>query len=89
MTEHTRRFPPPWTLVELDGGGFKVIDGNGCPVAWVYARDDLAAKAFPNVLTTDEAWKIATNIAKLPELLVNRTGDQRLGVEVEPGDGQR
>ena len=50
-----RRFPPPWT-VERFSGGFKVIDAN-CQLAYFY------------LLTTDEARRLASNFAKLPELL--------------------
>src|SRR5215510_3903012 len=68
MTGHMgRRFPPPWT-VEKIAGGFKVCDANGQSLAYVYSsenpHDDFAHK----VLTEDEARRIASNIAKLPEL---------------------
>ena len=52
-------------------GGFKVVDGKGITVAWVYARDDLAARTGgEGWLTSEEAWRIANGIAKLPTLLV-------------------
>lgn len=64
-----RRFPPPWT-VEKTGGGFRVVDANGVLLAYVYARDDLAAGSQGSLwLTTDEARRIANGIAKLPGLL--------------------
>jgi hypothetical protein len=34
-----RRFPPPWTIEELDGG-FKVLDANGQVLAYVYGHAD-------------------------------------------------
>jgi hypothetical protein len=66
MTE--RRFPPPWTVVKLPGG-FKVVDAQGQSLAYVYGRETPAAASIAGVLTEDEAWRIASNIAKLPALL--------------------
>ena len=34
-----RRFPPPWTIEELDGG-FKIVDLNGQALAYVYGHAD-------------------------------------------------
>ena len=63
-----RRFPPPWTIEQIPGG-FKVIDANGQSLAYVYSRDNDSDALISNVLTTDEARRIASNIAKLPNLL--------------------
>ena len=63
-----RRFPPPWTVEEIPGG-FKVIELTGQSLAYVYSRDNASDAIIANVLTTDEARRIASNIAKLPKLL--------------------
>jgi hypothetical protein len=46
-----------------------VRDANGQIIAWVYARESTAEAMQAKVLTLDEARRIATNIARLPELL--------------------
>ncbi|MGA7544410.1 MAG: hypothetical protein WBW08_01060 [Methyloceanibacter sp.] len=65
MTE--RRFPPPWTVVQLPGGP-KVVDAQGQSLAYVYSRKHPADASTAGVLTEDEARRIASNIAKLPML---------------------
>jgi hypothetical protein len=50
-----RRFPPPWTIERLPGGGFKVIDANGQSLAYVYGHADSRDAAIANALTLDEA----------------------------------
>jgi hypothetical protein len=62
-----RRFPPPWTIERLPGGGFKVIDANGQSLAYFYARENDHDARTAGVLTMDEARRL--DFAKLPELL--------------------
>jgi hypothetical protein len=64
----TRRFPPPWKVEEIPGG-YKVLDANGQSLAYVYGRETQADADIANVLTMDEARRIASNIAKLPTYL--------------------
>ena len=62
--QSTRRFPPPWTVEEIPGG-YKVKDAKGQSLAYVYGRETRADADTANVLTMDEARRIARNIAKL------------------------
>jgi hypothetical protein len=64
----TPRFPAPWTVEQIPGG-FKVLDASGQAPAYVYARETKAQADIAKVLTSDEARRIAVNVATLPELL--------------------
>jgi hypothetical protein len=66
--EKPRRFPPPWTVEELSTS-FVVRDDNGQKLAYVHYEDESGRRSAANLLTRDEARRIATNVAKLPELL--------------------
>jgi hypothetical protein len=50
-------------------GGYVVRDATGQALAYVYSRDNDAEARQAKVLTSDEGRRIATNIARLPELL--------------------
>ena len=63
-----KRFPAPWSIEQIPGG-YKVKDANGQSLAHVYGRETKADADIANVLTMDEARRIAANIAKLPAFL--------------------
>jgi hypothetical protein len=64
-----RRFPPPWDMEEANKACFIVRDNNGMAVAYVYFESEPGRRTAANLLTRDEARRIAANIAKQPELL--------------------
>ncbi len=63
-----RRFPPPRTVQRMPGG-FKVVDAHGQSLGYFYARDNDSDAGTAGVLTMDEARRLASNFAHLPELL--------------------
>ena len=60
-------FPSARTI--QDNGAFFMRDKNGKPLAYVYFEDEPGRQAAANLMTRDEARRIAINIAKLPELV--------------------
>ena len=68
MTRHARSFPAPWTSEEADGC-FVVRDHNGQALSYIYFENEKSKRTAFKQLTRDEARRIATNIAKLPELM--------------------
>jgi hypothetical protein len=46
-----------------------VKDANGVAIAYVYYEQDHGRRTAANLMTRDEARRIAANIANLPELL--------------------
>jgi hypothetical protein len=67
-----RRFPQPWTFEDQNNACFIVKDGNGLPVAYVYYEEDPGRRTAANLMTKDEARRIAANIVKLPTMLLDR-----------------
>jgi len=63
-----RHFPPPWSVEELNPC-FIVKDSAGHKLAFVYFEDEPGRRAAAKLLTHDEARRVASSIAKLPDLV--------------------
>ena len=64
MTNHPRRFSPPWTFDEVNHACFVVRDANNFAVAYVYFESEPGRPAAARLMTKDEARRIAANIAQ-------------------------
>ena len=64
-----RRFPPPWTIEELNDACFVVTDSAGQKLAYIYFEEEPGRRSAAKLLSKDEARRIASNIARMPELL--------------------
>jgi hypothetical protein len=64
----TRRFTPPWDIKD-NGSCFIIRDNNGQALSYVYYQEEAGRRTAAELLTRDEARRIAINIAKLPELV--------------------
>jgi hypothetical protein len=64
-----RPFPKPWTVEDHNDACFIVKDRNRRALAYVYYVEEPGRRSAANLMTKDEARRIAANIAKLPELV--------------------
>ena len=63
-----RRFPPPWSIEEANNACFIVRDNTGQALGYFYFEDEPGRRSAAKLLTRDEARRMATKFAKLPEL---------------------
>jgi hypothetical protein len=61
-----RSFPRPWSVIEIPGG-YRVDDASGKRLGYFYSWDDPNTAHLADVLTGDEARRLAEEFAKLPE----------------------
>jgi hypothetical protein len=69
MPVEQRHFPPLWDIEKYNQSCFVVRDNNGQALSYAYFEQEPGRRTAANLLTHDEARRIAANIAKLPELL--------------------
>src|SRR5215510_8844701 len=62
----TRRLPPPWRADKFSGG---YVRRKRFAVAYVYGRSTEAEAMEAKQMTMDEARRVASNIAKLADML--------------------
>jgi hypothetical protein len=65
----SRRFPPPWSIEEHNNPCFIAKDATGQALAYFYFEEEPGRRAAANLLTKDEAQRMAANFAKLPSRL--------------------
>jgi hypothetical protein len=53
-----RRFPPPWSIEELNDACFVVRDHDGQQLAYVYFEDEPGRRSAAKLLSKDEARRI-------------------------------
>jgi hypothetical protein len=71
MSETNRRFPPPWSIEELEAC-FVVLDASGQKLGYFYFEEEPGRRSAAKLLRKDEARRIAANVAQLPELFQKR-----------------
>jgi hypothetical protein len=64
-----RRFPAPWSVTDEETS-WCVADANGFKIVWfVYDERNRADVSAPDRMTREQAYAMAVQFARLPELL--------------------
>jgi hypothetical protein len=63
----SRRFPPPWSVDETQAC-FIVRDADRQALAYFYFENEAGRRSNAKLLTSDEAFLLAVNFAKLPSV---------------------
>jgi hypothetical protein len=71
-----RCFPPPWSIEEANNACFIVRDSTGQALGYFYFEEEPGRRSAAKLLTRDEARRMATNFANLPELLRRPTSSK-------------
>jgi hypothetical protein len=79
-----RRFPPPWPIEEYDAC-YIVKDRNAQALADVYYENEPGRRTAANLLTRDEARRVAANIAKFCRSWCGRRYREPVGREAGGG----
>jgi len=69
-----RRFTPPWTVIDI-GSAWVVTDASGQRLYYSYYEEEPGRRSTANLLTRDDARRLAIGCARLPEML-GATDDQ-------------
>ena len=80
-----RRFPPPWTIEDMNDACFIVRDKNGRQLGYCDYEEEPGRRTAASMLTKDEARRLAVNFAKVPELL---RGPVRMAERPDTGSGR-
>jgi hypothetical protein len=62
-----RRFPPPWSIEEANAACFIVRDSTGQALGYFYFEEESGGRSAVELLTKDEARRMAANFAKLQD----------------------
>jgi hypothetical protein len=64
--DDVRPMPAPWRAERIPGG-YRVSAADGRPLVYIYAGDAARHSCDWNMLSWEEARRLAVNIARLPE----------------------
>jgi hypothetical protein len=81
-----RRFPPPWTVEDHNDACFIVKDRNRRALAYAYYEEEPGRRSAANLMTKDEAQRIAAISPSCP--VGAAAGGRRQGKRETPSTGK-